>query len=92
MATTTAPLPFERAVASLALSASVKSSLGLKNPRPLDEINLMAGAHVYQQTCAICHGAPGAAPTAVAKGMFPNPPQLFTTSDMVTDDPEGETY
>jgi thiosulfate dehydrogenase len=92
MATTMAPLPLERAVASLALSASVKSSLGLKNPMPLDETNLIAGAHVYQQTCAVCHSAPGAAPTTIAKGMFPNPPQLFTTSDMVTGDPEGETY
>jgi thiosulfate dehydrogenase len=92
MATTAAPLPFERAVAGLALRASVNSSLDLKNPRPLDETNLSAGAHVYRQNCVVCHGAPGTAPTAIAKGMFPNPPQFFTASDMVTGDPEGETY
>jgi mono/diheme cytochrome c family protein len=92
MATTAAPLPFERGVAGLALDASVKSSLGLKNPRPLDESNLMAGAHVYHQTCAVCHGSPGTAPTAIAKGMFPNPPEFFTPSNMVAGDPVGETY
>jgi hypothetical protein len=27
-----------------------------------------------------------------SKGMFPNPPQLFTKGDIMTDDPEGETY
>jgi thiosulfate dehydrogenase len=92
MATTAAPLPLERTVARLALNASVESSLGLKNPRPVDQTNLMAGAHVYQQNCALCHGAPGTASTVIAKGMFPNPPQLFMTPDMVTGDPEGETY
>jgi thiosulfate dehydrogenase len=92
MATTAAPLPLERTVANLALNAAVQSSLDLKNPRPLDEADLVAGAHVYHQNCAVCHGAPGAAPTAIANGMFPNPPQLFMTSDMITDDPQGETY
>jgi mono/diheme cytochrome c family protein len=92
METTAAPLPFEPAMARLALRASFKSSLGLKNPRPRDETNLVAGAHLYRQNCAVCHGAPHTTPTAIAKGMFPNPPQLFTTPDMVTGDPEGETY
>jgi thiosulfate dehydrogenase len=92
MATTAAPLPFEHAVARLALHASFKSALGLKNPRPLDETNLMAGAHVYRQNCAVCHGAPRTEPTSIAKGMFPEPPQLFTPDDMITHDPDGEIY
>jgi mono/diheme cytochrome c family protein len=92
MATTAAPLPLEQTVANLALHASFHSSLTLKNPTPLDETNLMAGARVYHQNCAICHGAPDAGPTAIAKGMFPSPPQLLTSSDMITDDPQGETY
>jgi mono/diheme cytochrome c family protein len=28
----------------------------------------------------------------ISKGMFPPPPQLFEKADMMTDDPEGETY
>jgi thiosulfate dehydrogenase len=92
MATTATPLPFEHAVARLALHASFKSALGLKNQRPLDETNLVAGAHIYRQNCAVCHGAPGTEPTAIANGMFPEPPQLFTPRDMITEDPEGEIY
>jgi thiosulfate dehydrogenase len=90
MATSSAPLPFEHALARLALRASFKSALGLKNPAPVDETNLMAGARVYQLQCAVCHGALGAEPTAIAKGMFPPPPQLLMKHDMVTEDPEGE--
>jgi mono/diheme cytochrome c family protein len=92
MATTAAPLPFEHALARLALRASLKSALRLKNPTPADETNLMAAARVYQRHCAICHGVAGTAPTAIAKGMFPAPPQLFTKDDMITEDPDGEIY
>jgi thiosulfate dehydrogenase len=92
MATTAPPLPLEHAVARLALRASFRNSLALKNPRPLDDTNLVAGAQVYQRNCAVCHGAAGTAPTAVAKGMFPPPPQLFEARDMITEDPEGEIY
>src|SRR5436309_14225445 len=92
MATTAAPLPLEHAIARLALHASFKSALLLKNPRPVDETNLIAGAHVYQQNCLVCHGGPGTTPTAIAKGMFPEPPQLFTPRDMITEDPHGEIY
>jgi thiosulfate dehydrogenase len=92
MATTAAELPFEHALARLALRASFKSALGLKSPAPADEPNLLNGAEVYQRNCAVCHGAPGVAPTAIARGMFPVPPQLFTADEMITEDPEGETY
>ena len=92
MATSAAPLPLEKTVARLALHASIASSLDLKNPQPADEDNMLAGARVYQQQCAVCHGAPGGTMTAIAGGMFPNPPQLFEMRDMMTEDPEGETY
>jgi mono/diheme cytochrome c family protein len=92
MATASAPLPFEHAVARLALHASFRSALGLTNPTPFDETNLMAAARVYQQNCTVCHGAPGTTPTAIAKGMFPEPPQLFTPHDMITKDSDGEVY
>jgi mono/diheme cytochrome c family protein len=51
----------------------------------------MAGAALYQQHCAVCHGLPGEPKTAIAQGMFPGPPQLFHGNG-VTDDPPGETY
>jgi len=92
MATASPPLPFEHAVARLAIHASFRSALGLANPTPFDEANLMAGARVYRQNCTVCHGAPGTTPTAIAKVMFPEPPQLFTPHDMITKDPDGEVY
>jgi mono/diheme cytochrome c family protein len=92
MATSAPPLPLEKTVARLALRANVKSSLALNNPIPADEANLMAGARVYREQCVVCHGAPGVEHTPIAKGMFPDPPELFEMRDMVTDDPDGETY
>jgi mono/diheme cytochrome c family protein len=40
----------------------------------------------------MCHGSLGQARTAIAKGMFPPPPQLLEKEDLMTGDPEGETY
>jgi len=58
---------------------------------PADEKNLMEGAKVYKENCAVCHGLPGQAPTAIADGMAPRPPQLFKGTG-VTDDEEWESY
>jgi mono/diheme cytochrome c family protein len=60
-------------------------------PISADPSNYMAGAHLYREHCAVCHGVAGQPPTSVAKGMYPKPPQLVS-DNMVTDDPAGETY
>ena len=92
MATTAPPLPFEQTLAGMAIRASLGDAAAHKNPLPLNEINLLAGAQIFKQNCAVCHGIPGGLPSAPAKGMFPPPPQLFTRDEMVTDDPEGVTF
>ncbi len=92
LATTAAPLPFEEKVARMALHASIGTAGSQHNPLTLNDDNLVAGATIYKQHCAVCHGAPEQPPTAISKGMFPPPPQLFEKEDMVTDDPEGVTY
>ena len=92
MATSAAPLPLEKAVAGMALRASFKGSLDLKNPQPITDASLMAGARTYRENCLVCHAAAGVPHTAIAKGMFPDPPELFEMRDMVTDDPDGEIY
>jgi mono/diheme cytochrome c family protein len=51
----------------------------------------MAGAQIYREQCAVCHGLPGQPKTPTAQGMFPEPPQLFHGKG-VTDDPVGVTY
>ena len=49
------------------------------------------GAQSYSNNCAVCHGLPGQEQTAIAKGEFPKPPELFQGKG-VTDDPVGDTY
>jgi len=91
MATAAGALPGEEMVAKMALRASVKSSLDLKNPLPLNDDNLKGGADVYNGNCAMCHGALDQPRPDLATAMFPTAPQLLKGKG-VTDDPEGETY
>jgi thiosulfate dehydrogenase len=56
-----------------------------------DDANLIAGAQVYVQNCAVCHGVPGQDLSGIAKGMFPKPPKLMEGRG-VTDDPVPESY
>jgi thiosulfate dehydrogenase len=92
METTAPPLPFEQTLAGMALRASIGNAAAQKNPTPLNESNLLAGAQIFKENCAVCHGIPGGHQSAASKGMFPQPPQLFTPDGMVTDDPEGVTF
>jgi thiosulfate dehydrogenase len=85
------PLPFERKLAAIALQARITKEAPKEAPVPPTEPNLLAGAEVYRENCAVCHGTASGPKTAVAKGMFPPPPQLFQGED-VTDDPVGYTF
>ena len=91
VATASAPMPFEKLLANRALHAAVAKAANTPSPVPADEPNLMSGALTYRANCAVCHGLPGQEMTAIAKGMFPKPPQLFRGKG-VTDDPVGETF
>jgi mono/diheme cytochrome c family protein len=91
VATAAGPMPFEKTLASIALHARVEKEMPKNVPIEPTEANLMTGAMIYQQHCAVCHGLPGEPKTAIAQGMFPGPPQLFHGKG-VTDDPPGETY
>jgi mono/diheme cytochrome c family protein len=91
VATAAPPMPFEKYLANRALHAAVASSAGRPSPIPATEPNLMGGGMVYSANCAMCHGLPGQEMPAIAKGMFPQPPQLFRGKG-VTDDPVGETF
>jgi mono/diheme cytochrome c family protein len=90
-ATSAPPMPFEKVLAGLALHARVAREMPRQSPLAVNEANLLAGAAIYQQHCAVCHGLPGAEQTAIAKGEFPHPPHLFRGKG-VTDDEAGETY
>ncbi|HKF23312.1 MAG TPA: cytochrome c [Candidatus Angelobacter sp.] len=87
------PMPFEKRMARMTLSAHIRKEAPKKDaPVPSDETNLTAGAGLYKENCAFCHGLPGQKATLAAKGMFPIPPQLWEKEEMVTDDPVGTTY
>jgi len=91
VAVTAPEMPFERRLVRLGLDAYLE---GLPHPAPTvpaDERNLLAGAKVYREHCAVCHGVPDVAKTAIAEGMFPKPPQLFNGVG-VTDDEAWESY
>lgn len=92
VATKGKPLPLEIKLARLALHAAMDPEVDKPSPLPADEPNLLAGARVYQAQCAVCHGQLGEHESAIAKGMFPHPPQLLPPKKGVTDDPVGEIY
>ena len=91
VATASSPMPFEKALAKMALNARIEKEAPKSSPLTVSDENYIGGAHVYRTNCAVCHGLPGRDSEATAKGMFPQPPQLFKGHG-VTDDPAGETY
>ncbi len=84
-------LPFESSLASKAVRNRIDREMPKASPIPANSENLLAGAQLYRNNCAMCHGLPGESPPAIAAGMYPPPPQLFHGKG-VTDDPVGETY
>jgi thiosulfate dehydrogenase len=91
VATSAQAMPFEKRMANMALQARVEKEMPKNVPVPANDTTYMAGAMVYNDNCAVCHGAPGKEMPPYAKGMYPRPPQLFKGKG-VTDDPPGETY
>jgi len=90
VATVSAPLPFEKLITGIALRARVNKEAPKSSPIAASDEVYAAGAITYRNNCAVCHGLPGRDPTAIAKGEFPKPPQLFKGKG-VTDDPAGVT-
>jgi thiosulfate dehydrogenase len=91
VATRAREMPFERLLAKKALRARRDREMPKSVPIATDEANYAAGAHIYREHCAVCHGLPKQPQTAIAKGMYPKPPALLEGKG-VSDDPEGETY
>ncbi|MFZ0635138.1 MAG: cytochrome c [Candidatus Acidiferrales bacterium] len=91
VAVTDPDMPFEKTLAHAALNARIDKQTPQPSLVPADEANLLAGAEVYRQNCAVCHGLPGQPPTNIAASMYPKPPQLFHGVG-VTDDPAFESY
>ena len=91
VATSAQAMPFEKMLAKKGLNARVEKEMPKTVPIAADASAYAAGAQVYRDNCAVCHGLPKQAKTAIAAGEYPAPPQLFEGKG-VTDDPAGETY
>jgi mono/diheme cytochrome c family protein len=92
------PLPYERLITNVPLNVRIDRELAKIPPLPADEDNLVAGARVYRDQCAVCHGLRGK-PSSIGPNMFPKAPPLWEahhhgamTMIGVSDDPPGETY
>ena len=91
VATSAQAMPFEKRLAHQALNARVQREMPKTVPIQGDETNLAAGAQIYREHCAVCHGLPAQKETLIATGMFPRPPKLVEGKG-VTDDEPGESY
>lgn len=91
VATTDSDMPFERYFAHKALNVRIAKDMPKTVPIQPTEANYLAGAELYKQHCAVCHGLPLTPKTAIASGMYPKPPLLLEGKG-VTDDEPGESY
>jgi thiosulfate dehydrogenase len=90
------PFPYERQITGTALHARIDREMVQMPPIQPDEQNLIAGARIYSEKCAFCHGVHGQK-SATGDNMFPDAPQLWEAHHDgkvvgVSDDPPGETY
>jgi thiosulfate dehydrogenase len=85
------PMFFESTMARNALHIKISKEMPASVPMEANEATYLAGAQVYKDHCAMCHGLPSQTPPAIARAMFPHAPQLFVKVG-VTDDPPGETF
>ncbi len=91
VATVAQAMPFEKKLAHMALEGRIEKEAPKQAPFAADDATYAAGAEIYKQHCAVCHGLPGQPQSAIAKGMYPKPPKLMEGKG-VTDDEVGETY
>jgi thiosulfate dehydrogenase len=91
-ATSDPPLPGEAALAGAGLYGRIKREAPNRDVSNFATSELVSGASIYQNNCAMCHGLPGQPVPPVGQGEFPRPPQLFTVDGRVSDDPAGVTY
>jgi mono/diheme cytochrome c family protein len=91
-----APFFEERLLTKIPLHTRIDAERPQSAPIAASEENLVAGAEVYHDQCASCHGFHGK-PSSFGAHMFPDAPPLWEkhhNGDVVgvSDDPVGETY
>jgi thiosulfate dehydrogenase len=89
------PLPLEARIVRVPLHARISREMPAQSPLALSDENLVAGARIYREQCASCHGLKDH-PSKFGANMFPRTPQLWVPHKDkvvgVSDDPVGETF
>jgi mono/diheme cytochrome c family protein len=71
------PSAWETRLAGLAVHASIaRHATKQSNPSPPTDENLVAGARIYREACARCHGNPTAGPSIYGASFYPPAPHL----------------
>lgn len=90
------PFLFEKQIVHMPLHDRIAKDMPKSVPIQATPENLTAGAQVYRQNCAFCHGL-NSQNSTVAPHMYPQAPQLWHAHGSenvvgVSDDPPAETY
>ena len=81
-----APSPLEATLLGSALHAAVaRRAPNSGNPLPASQENVMAGAKLYRQMCARCHGLSGESDNAYGRSFYPPAPRLTHGRSLYTD-------
>jgi thiosulfate dehydrogenase len=90
------PVPHEADLVHIPLDARIQKEMISTHMVP-DQPTLTAGARIYTERCAFCHGLHNK-PASVGVHMYPDAPPLLEAHQNnpnvvgVSDDPVGETY
>ncbi|WP_263408140.1 c-type cytochrome [Terriglobus tenax] len=87
--------PFEKQIVRVPLHARIEAEMPKEPAIPATDENLVAGASIYREQCASCHGLKGRK-SSFGAAMYPSTPQLWEKHRNgvvgVSDDPAGMTY
>jgi thiosulfate dehydrogenase len=84
------PSQFETRFAMSAVDAATdRRAPDVKNPVPATERNIVAGAQLYLQHCAGCHGVPSNPDSQFGRSFYPAVPQFFKDAP---DMPENQNF
>ena len=84
------PSRLETEIAGRAMDASVeRNAPKITNPLKADEATLVAGATIYRDHCAACHGDPVHPESPLSKTLNPPAPQFMSDS---ADMPENQNF
>src|SRR6266446_3305822 len=78
VATKAPPMPFESKLVKLGLHAYLDKLPHPEPQVPADEANLLHGAKIYKENCAVCHGFPGEEKSVIAKACILRRRSSFT--------------